>query len=345
MIRMALQFALIALVMLVAVPRAFAADDSNRTPPGPWEYGATAALNLTQSVYSGNWKGGDRGSINWILQGDMKAERQMNIWFNVSNLLQLAYGQTAKQVADSSDLHRIAFQSPEKTTDLILVESTGRFTLDTWVDPFIGLRLESQFSDQTDPRGILFNPMRFTQTAGVARVLVKDDNREWLTRLGLSVRETFSKAYVDKVSDETSSSTSVDGGIEWLSTVDQPLIEKRVLYKGRLLVFLPLFFDHSGDLEDFDARLMADPAFSGHESVQDFWKAPNVNFQNTFTAPITKNLNVNLFLQWVYLKFDQSVDVDNSKTLVDLVPIVDGAVRKAGQFKQTLAIGLTYTLF
>jgi len=349
MIRMPRRGALFTVISMLAATQAFAAADTTRTQPGPWTYGATAALNLSQSVYSGNWKGGDRGSINWILQGDMKAERQMKIWFNVSNLLQLAYGQTAKQVADSSDLHRIAFQSPEKTTDLILAESTGRFTLDTWVDPFIGLRLESQFSDQSDPRGLLFNPVRFTQTAGVARVLVKDANREWLTRLGLSVRETFSKAYVDKVSDETSSSTSVDGGMEWLSTVDQPLIEKRILYKGRLLVFVPLFFDHSSDLEEFDRRALAfDP---NREAVQDFWKAPNVNFQNTFTAPLTSNLNVNLYVQWVYVKFDQTVNIDLGKfdtspaDRANLIATVDGAIRKAGQFKQTLAIGLTYTLF
>lgn len=330
-------------LFLICASQALAAD-TTQTQPGPWKYGATAALNLSQSAYSSNWKGGDKGSINWVLQGDVEAQRQMSHWFNLSNLLQLSYGQTAKQVDDPENPNRIVFDRPEKTTDLILLESTGRFTLDTWVDPFFGLRVESQFSDQTDPRGeLMFNPVRFSQTAGVARVLIKDDGREWITRLGLSLRETFSRAFSDPVGESTESSTSIDGGIEWLSTVDQPLIEKRILYKGRLLVFLPLFFDQSGDLEDFDRLAIA--AQLGREAVADFWKAPNVNFQNTLTAPITKNLNVNLFVQWVYLKFDQSIDVDTGKPIATLIPIVDAGIRKAGQFKQTLAIGLTYTLF
>lgn len=331
------------LVSLVWATQVFGAD-TTRTQPGPWVYGATSALNMAQSAYSSNWKGGDRGSINWVLQGDAKAERQMSLWFNLSNLLQLSYGQTARQVDDLENPNRIVFDRPEKTTDLILMESTGRFTLDTWVDPFLGLRLESQFSDRTDPRGdITFNPVRLTQTAGVARVLIKEDSREWITRVGLSVRETFARAFSDSVGDATTRSSSIDGGIEWLTTVDQPLIEKRILYKGRLLVFVPLFFDQSGDLSDFDRLALA--ADSAREEIQDFWKAPNVNFQNTLTAPITNHLNVNLFVQWIYLKFDQSVDVNLDRPIAELIPVVDAGIRKAGQFKQTLAIGLTYTLF
>lgn len=330
-------------LFLIQASQALAAD-TTRTQPGPWKYGAAAALNLSQSAYSSNWRGGDRGSVNWVLQGDVEAQRQMSLWFNLSNLLQLSYGQTAKQVDDPENPSRIVFDRPEKTTDLILLESTGRFTLDTWVDPFLGLRVESQFSDQTDPRGdLLFNPVRFSQTGGVARVLIKEDSREWITRIGLSLRETFSRAFADSLGESTESSTSIDGGIEWLSTVDQPLVEKRILYKGRLLVFVPLFFDRSGDLEDFDRLALA--ARPGREAVADFWKAPNVNFQNTFTAPITNNLNVNLFVQWVYLKFDQSIDVNTARPIAELIPIVDAGIRKAGQFKQTLAIGVTYTLF
>jgi hypothetical protein len=334
---------LVTLAATTLAGTAFAQGDTTGTA-GTWRYAGTAALNLAQSAYSSNWRGGDKGSINWVLQGDFKADRQMRRWFHLANLAQLSYGQTAKQVADPDDPGRIVFDRPEKTTDLILVESTGRFTLDAWVDPFLGLRLESQFSDQTDPRGDLtFNPLRLSQTGGIARVLVNQDGREWITRLGLSVRETFSRAFMDSLGETTRRSSSVDGGIEWLSTVDQPLIEKRILYKGRLLVFVPLFFDQSNRLVDFDRlALAADPA---REQVQDFWKAPNVNFQNTFTAPITKNLNVNLHVQWIYLKFDQSIDVDTSRPIAELIPVVDAGIRKSGQFKQTLAIGVTYALF
>lgn len=329
---------------LIVAPALAQDPDTSRTQPGPWAYAATTALNLSQSAYSSNWDGGDRGSINWVLQGDLKAQRQMSLWFNLSNLLQLAYGQTSQQVDDPENPNRIVFDSPEKTTDLILFESMGRFTLDTWVDPFLGLRLESQFSDQTDPnRSLTFNPVRLSQTAGIAKVLIEEEKREWITRLGFSVRETFNRAFTDTVGEETESFTSIDGGLEWLTTVSQPIVPERILYKGRLLVFLPLFYDNAGALEDFDsAALMFDPT---RERIADFWKAPNVNFQNTFTAPLTKNLNVNLFVQWVYQKFDDSTPVDREKPLEEQIALIDAGIRKAGQFKETLAIGLTYALF
>jgi hypothetical protein len=333
------------LAVLACATQAFAAvPDSLRAKPGPWTYGGTAALNLSQSAYSSNWSGGDKGSINWVLQGDVKAQRQTTRWFNLTNGLQLSYGQTAKQVRDPENPNRIVFDRPEKTTDLIRLESTGRFTLDSWVDPFLGLRFESQFSDQSDPRGDLsLNPVRLSQTAGLARVLIKDERREWITRVGMSFREVFARAFADTAGDATRSFTSVDGGIEWLTTVSQPLVEKKILYQGRLLVFAPLFFDKSGDLETFDRLAIA--ASPGREAVKDFWQTPSVNFQNTFTAPITKNLNVNLFVQWIYEKYDESTNLDLTKPVAALIPIVDGGIRKAGQFKQTLSIGVTYTLF
>jgi len=332
-------------LVLLWPSRGFGAEaDTSRTQPGPWTYGAATGLNLSQSAYSSNWSGGDRGSINWVLQGDVTANRQLKLWLNLANEMQLSYGQTAKQVDDPANPNRIVFDRPEKTTDLILLESTARFTLDTWVDPFLGTRVESQFSDQSDPRGDLnFNPVRLTETAGFARVLIKTDEREWITRVGMSFREVLSRAFADTIGDATRSFTTVDGGVEWLTTVTQPLLHKKVLYKGRLLAFLPLFFDKSSDLETFD--VLALQAMPGRESVKDFWKAPNVNFQNTFTAPITKNLNVNLSVQWVYEKFDQSTNLDLDKPIAELIPVVDAGIRKAGQFKQTLAIGLTYTLF
>ncbi|HSG28427.1 MAG TPA: hypothetical protein VLA34_08095, partial [Candidatus Krumholzibacterium sp.] len=54
--------------------------------------------------------------------------------------------------------------------------------------------------------------------------------------------------------------------------------------------------------------------------MEDYWKAPDVNWENIFTANITKYLMVNLYIQLLY---DKEVDL-------------------GGRFKQTMALGLTY---
>jgi hypothetical protein len=320
------------------------APDTSRIQPGPWRYDAILGLNLAQSTYSSNWAGGDKGAINWILQGDLTAEKQYTHWFNLSNLAQLAYGQTSDQVRDPADPNRIVYDVPEKTTDLILLESTGRFTLDRALDPYAGLRLESQFSDRGDPRGdIPFNPIRFSQAAGLAHAFIKTPEREFITRAGVSFREIFARSFADTAGTRLNNFTNVDGGFEWLTTATQPMLEKRVVYKGRLLVFFPVYYSGSDELKKFDeAAIAADPT---REEVQDFWKAPEVNFQNTFTSAITKYINVNLYVQIFYQKIERSIDVDLSRPIDQVVPVVDRGVRKAGQFKQTLALGLTYTLF
>jgi hypothetical protein len=82
--------------------------------------------------------------------------------------------------------------------------------------------------------------------------------------------------------------------------------------------------------------------------VADYWKAPDVNFQNLFTSELTSWLNVSLYLQLVYDKFDAATNVaiegveGNAAALDQLTTEVDSGIRKSGQFKQTLGIGLTH---
>ena len=70
-----------------------------------------------------------------------------------------------------------------------------------------------------------------------------------------------------------------------------------------------------------------------------------MNFQNTWTAQITKLLSVNLFAQWVYDKFDAAANVDLTQPFDVLSGEINRNIRKRGQFKETLAIALTYRLF
>jgi hypothetical protein len=320
------------------------AQKKEATEPGPWKYSATVGLNLSQSAFSDNWAGGDQGAINWVGNLDLKAKRQVNRSFNWANQLQLAYGQTTKQEPDPADPGAKVWTIPEKTTDLILFESVGRFTLHKFVDPYLSFRLDSQFVDESDPFGdLMFNPIKLTESGGVAKVLEKTEDTELLTRLGFGLRQAIARTYTDAAAEETESFTTTDGGIEWATDATYPLLDGKVLYTGKLLFFLPLFYSQSDALKEFDEiALAADP---NREAVADFWKDPDINFQNTFSAEITEWLAVNLYLQFVYDKFDAATDVDTGLAPAALIREVDGGIRKAGQFKQTLALGLTYRLF
>ncbi len=319
------------------------ADAPKPTEPGPWKYTWVAGLNLSQSAFSDNWQGGDQGSLVWVLTSDAKAERQFSTRYNLSNHLQLAYGQTAQQKRDPADPGRQVWGHPQKSNDLILFESVSRFTLGGWVDPYLALRLDSQFRDESNPAGVVnFSPAKLTESAGIARVLQKTDERELITRLGFGVVEVFARQ-IDPTTGEKVRITTNDGGIEWQTNATQPILAKRVLYKGQLRAFWPLYFSRSRALEQFDRDALAfDPA---REAIADFWKTPNVDFQNLFSAQITKLLSVNLAVQWMYTKFDPATAIDNSKPIADRIVVVDHGVRKAGQFREVLAIGLTYQLF
>ncbi len=337
-----------ALCLLLAValsaPAAVLASDEP-LEPGPWNYGAVVGLNLNQSAFSDNWAGGDNGTISWVLNADLEAKRQFSEKFNWSNELHLAYGQTSTQKADASGKKN--WSRPDKTTDLIQFESVGRWTLSLWLDPYLALRLDSQFLDQSDPLGdLMFNPVKVAETAGVAHAFLEEEEREVISRLGFGFRQSFARQFSDDVGDETERFVTNDGGFEFQTDAKMPMADDRVLYEGKLQVFWPVFYDKSGDLEDFDALALAsDPT---REEVQDFWKTPDVNFQNTFTSEITSWLDVNLYVQWVYDQYDAATDVviegadSDSDVLAKAIRTVDGAVRKSGQFKQTLGVGLTY---
>jgi DUF3078 family protein len=342
------QIAVLALCLsLIAVPAR--ADDPEPDPPGPWKFNTTVGLNLTQSAFSTNWAGGDRGSFLWVLTTQSSAVRQFSDHFNLANRLKLAYGQTSKQ--EKTTAGAVVWDSPSKTTDQILFESVGRWTLGGIVDPYAALGVESQFWDESDPRGrFSFNPIKVKESAGVARVLYKTEDSGGLSRLGLAYRQIFSRTFTDPLGQDERSFTTNDGGLEWQTDVKQPLMSKKVLYKGTLLVYETLVYSESSDLETVDQILIA--ATPGRESIQNFWKAPDVNFQNNFTAEITKVLNVNLDVQFVYDKYDVAALVDpalasspDPATRDAYVAQLDKNVRKAGQFREVLAIGLTYRLF
>lgn len=329
--------------LVLSAPATALAEAPAPPEPGPWKFTTVLAANLSQSSFSSNWAGGDKGSIVWVLGANTTAERQFSRSFNLLSTLQLAYGQTSKQVDDGAGGR--VWDSPDKTTDQVLFESVGRWTTGRFVDPYLSLRAETQFEDQSNPLGVLrFNPVKLKESAGLARVLRKTDDAELITRAGFGFRQAYGRTLVAGTPVEEQGYSTNDGGFEWQTSVKQPVLEKKVLWTGSLLVFQPVFFTGSRDLEAYDDE--ARVAFgAGHENVAGFWRTTDLSAQSTFSAQITKSLGVELFAQWVYDKFDNATNVDASQPLAVRDAEIRRNVRKAGQFKETLALALKYRLF
>jgi hypothetical protein len=242
----------------------------------------------------------------------------------------VAYGQSSSQARDPIDPNKIAWESPETATDKIEFESAARGTYGWFADPYGAFGVGSQFEDAaSDPFGtrkIALNPVRLNESVGLARVLQKTEDREALARLGFALRQTFAKSYSSATTDALANVHANDGGVEFVINTTQPMLAKAVLYKGELKAYQAVFYSNEDEL-----------AATAPEA-KDFWKAVDVNFQNAFTASITKWLGVTLTAQLIYDKLDAAA---NTADPLD----VQRKTRKAGQFKETLALTLSYKLF
>jgi len=275
----------------------------------PWKASVDANLTLTQNAYSDNWVGGEVGSLAWALNSNSLAERQFNPKLNNKTSLKLFFGQTHNQ-----DKETKTWEKPVKSTDRIDLESVLRFTLGGFVDPYASGRFESQFLDASDPDNErLVNPMLFTESFGIAKVLTKVDMREWSVRLGGAFRQSYDRDIRDTTSPcctgpevaKRDLSTN-DGGLLFVSDFTAPLSENKITITSKLSVYKAFFYSEKDKLAGLPNA--------------DNWKAPDVNWESMMTASITKYLMVNLYVQLLY----------------------DKEVSLAGRLKQTLSLGLTY---
>jgi hypothetical protein len=179
-----------------------------------------------------------------------------------------------------------------------------------YVDPFVGFRLESQVFDDSDPsKDRYVNPITFTESFGVARVLLKEDAREWTARLGAGFRQFMNRdVLIDPEAGTRETQTTNDGGLIFDTEFKTPLAEDRITYTSKLTVFKALFYSEADALEGLPN--------------EDDWKAPDVNWENIFTANITSLIMVNLYFQLLY---DKEIDPGT-------------------RIKQTLSLGLTLKL-
>jgi hypothetical protein len=271
----------------------------------PWDLAVDASLMLTENAYSDSWVGGEAGSIAWTFNSNSLAERQLSPLFHSRSTLKLSFGQTHSQESETKRWAR-----PVKSTDLVDFESVLRLALGWIVDPFLSGRAETQFLDASDPeKDRYLNPLTLTETAGVARVLIDEEQRDWTARVGAGLREHIDRdALTDPASGARETETTYDGGLEFVSEFRASLSEERITLSSKLNLFQALFYSEADELEGFPN--------------EDYWRSPDVNWENILTANITTYLMVNLYTQILY---DKEIDMRT-------------------RFKQTLALGLTYKL-
>ena len=232
------------------------------------------------------------------------AEKQLTDKVNNKNTLKLAFGQTHSQYVAVDSTKKWA--KPDKTTDLIDFESMFRFTLGLVVDPFASVRLESQFMDKRENEVKNFNPNILTETFGVARMFIKEENKELSARFGAAFKQ-----YFDEYADESTN----DGGIEFVSEFKSPLAKNAINYNTKLILYKALFYSESDDVEG--------------TSREDDWKAVRLDWEHIFSASITKLINLNLYFQMIYNRTNYDVAEESIDEL---------------QFKQTLGLGFAYKL-
>jgi hypothetical protein len=269
-----------------------------------WKIAIDIGVNNSQSVYSESWEGDEEGTLTWNSTLNGSAEKQLSTFINSRSVLKLEYGQMQTQNREAN-----IWSGPQKSSDNIDFETVFRFTFDKWVDPYVSGRLQSFFTDERVNPMELFNPMTFTQSAGIAKTLLETEKQLVLTRLGVGTRQKMDRVYfIDEVTGATDSKTIADAGMEWVTEVKTPLFEERVLMTSRLMVFQALYNSESDALEGLEN--------------EEYWKATDFDLETIFSASITELIMVNMNLRLIY----------------------DKEVNLRGRFKEVLSLGLTYKL-
>lgn len=254
-----------------------------------WNHTLVAGLNLTQVGYTDWAQGGDNAlAYEFTLDGKSTANYSKTNW---ETIYKFAFGQT-----------RLGSQGLRKTDDKIDIASTLTYKLGTFINPYAGVTIKSQFANgyiydalgNSAAVSKFWDPGYLTQSVGVGYQPVP----EVKTRLGVGLREIcaseFASLYTDDITTPDLEKTRVDGGLEEVTEVSWSLAEN-LLLSSKLELFAPFT-----TLDEIVTR-----------------------GDNTLTAKVTKYVTVTFNVQFI-----------NERRITPRT-----------QLKETLAMGLSYTLF
>lgn len=265
----------------------FSAQDSLKNA-NPWKYALNTNLTLTLNNYSDNWDGSEVSSFAWGSKLDGFAEKAVAPWFKNVNTLKLAFGQTAlqKKVVHIDGTKDKKWDSMKKSSDLVDFEVAGRFTLKTFVDPFISARLITQFGDlRVSGVDYFFNPAEITESFGAIRDVVKNSNVDWTARIGGAVRQTVERnTSILKPDDDK---VVNDGGIEFITDFKASSKDNRIAYNTQFKLFQAVFIPKDSD------------------RIMDLKRNPDVSWENTINVSLLKFVMLNFYFQLLY---DKEID-------------------------------------
>ena len=244
-----------------------------------WEVDSDILINLTQGIYSDNWSGSEQSTVTWVAQSNTTAQKQMKEWLNNKNTLKLAFGQTHQEKGDIDGDGEVEWGSGQKSTDKIDFESLFRFTLKSFVDPYMALRMESQFVDESGAKKYYVNPMLFTESAGIMKSIINADKTKLSLRLGAAIREN-----VDRKLDVT----PVDGGAEAVAEFKKIFGDAAASYNSRLSVYQAIF--------------------NSEKDPNGYWKETDYRWENMLSTKLFGLLSANLSFDIVY---DRDKQVNN----------------------------------
>ncbi len=170
---------------------------------------------VTNNSYSQNWTGGESSSLNWILNGNFSPKLGSDSTFLLENNVKLAFGQLHRK-----EIGNKLWSKPEKSIDLIDLETVFKFSGGKKTIPFFSNRILSQFIDSN---GLKINPITFSQSFGLSRGVVKGLN----VRLGISMRE-----YLDRGGGRAS-----EVGSEVVSSYKKDWSDNKTKFLSKLIGF------------------------------------------------------------------------------------------------------------
>ncbi len=289
---------------LIAVVTAVLAACSIQSGAEPWKITVDSNLTLAQNAYSDNWAGGEAGALSWAATSNSLAEKQLSPVVHNRNTLKLQFGQTLSQDKTTRE-----WAKPAKSSDLIDFESLFRMTLGGFVDPYASVRVETQFIDTSDPAiNRWLNPVQYTESAGIARTLIKQGKRELSTRFGAALKQRQNREVLNAATAAREDIYTRDGGFLSVTDFTSPLADEKMTFTSKLSIFKALYSSESDRLKGLPN--------------ENYWQDPDVNWENTLSVSITKYIMVNLTFQVLY---DKEVD-----------PVM--------RLKENLGLGVTYKL-
>lgn len=281
------------------------AKDSVNTE-SKWKLSVISGLTLTLNSYSDNWAGSEFSAFSWGAQFNGTAEGKLTEWFTNKYILKLAFGQTSLQKEDDSGEKE--WRPLEKSSDLVDVEAIGLFTLKAFIDPFISVRAVTQFGDlRVENHKEFFNPLVVTESFGALRNFIKNDYVNWSGRLGGAVRQSIDRNYHLPDSIKPAETYTNDGGVEFVTDFSAKSKDNRLSFISQVKVYEAILSSTKDKMKDTDA--------------EDYWRYPDISWENTLGVNLAKFIMLNLYAQLLY---DREIDKD---------------VR----FRETVGLALTYS--